>query len=114
TADAPGLGGRGSTHAAASLAAISMADAVLFVTDASQELTRPEADFLPRAQQLCGTVAVVLTKTDFYPAWRTVRDLDRRHLQGLGDVPLMAVSSPLRAHAVQTNDTALNEESGFP
>src|SRR4249919_1544229 len=44
--DTPGLGGLGSTHAAASLAAISMADAVLFVTDASQELTRTEVDFL--------------------------------------------------------------------
>ena len=65
--DTPGLGGLGSAHAAASLAAISMADAVLFVTDASQELTRSELDFLSRARDLCGTVACVVTKTDFYP-----------------------------------------------
>jgi hypothetical protein len=32
--DTPGVGGLGSAHAAASLAAISMADAVVFVTDA--------------------------------------------------------------------------------
>jgi replication fork clamp-binding protein CrfC len=112
--DTPGLGGLGSAHAAASLAATSMADAVLFVTDASQELTRTEVDFLRRARDLCGTVALVLTKTDFYPAWRTIRDLDQGHLSKLGDdIPLMAVSSTIRSLAVKTNDAALNTESGF-
>ncbi len=111
--DTPGLGGLSSTHAAASLAATSMADAVLFVTDASQELTRSELDFLAQARELCGTVACVLTKTDFYPAWRTIRELDAGHLSRLGDVPLMAVSSSLRSRAVRLNDAALNVESGF-
>jgi hypothetical protein len=112
--DTPGLGGLGSAHAAASLAATAMADAVLFVTDASQELTRTEVDFLRRAQDLCGTVAVVLTKTDFYPAWRTIRDLDAGHLQRLGgDLPLLPVSSSLRQLAVKNSDAELNTESGF-
>jgi hypothetical protein len=111
--DTPGLGGLGSAHAAASLAATAMADAVLFVTDASQELTRTELDFLRRAQELCGTVACVLTKTDFYPAWRTIRDLNEQHLKQVGGVPVMAVSSSLRAHAVKHNDSQMNTESGF-
>ncbi len=119
--DTPGLGGLGSAHAAASLAATSMADAVLFVTDASQELTRTEMDFLRRARDLCPTVAVVLTKTDFYPAWRTVRDLDAGHLRKLTDadgadaaeIPLLAVSSTLRSLAVKSSDGELNTESGF-
>lgn len=111
--DTPGVGGLGSAHAAASLAAISLADAVLFVTDASQELTRTELDFLRRARDLCDTVLCVLTKTDFYPAWRTIRQLDEQHLRGDG-VGVLPVSSTLRARAVQTNDTALNAESGFP
>jgi hypothetical protein len=56
-----------------------------------------------------------MTKTDFYPAWRTVRDLNAGHLrqQNLGEVPLHTVSSSLRARAVKTNDAALNTESGF-
>jgi hypothetical protein len=113
--DTPGLGGLGSTHGAASLAATSMADAVLFVTDASQELTATEVDFLRRARDLCGTVVCVMTKTDFYPAWRTIRDLNARHLQqqGLGEVRLLTVSSSLRARAVKTSDAPLNTESGF-
>jgi len=111
--DTPGVGGLASAHAAASLAAISMADAVLFVTDASQELTRTEVDFLRRARDLCSTVVCVLTKIDFYPAWRAIRQLDERHLRDVAEIPLIAVSSSLRARAVKTNDTALNGESGF-
>jgi predicted GTPase len=111
--DTPGVGGLNSAHAAASLAACSVADAVLFVTDASQELTRTEVDFLQRAQDMCDTVVCVLTKTDFYPAWRTIKELDEKHLQAFSDVPLMTASSTLRARAVKTNDKALNVESGF-
>jgi len=113
--DTPGLGGLTSTHAAASLTASATADALLFVTDASQELTAAELTFLRRARELCPAVMCVLTKTDFYPAWRTVRDLDRAHLAAaLPEVSLVAVSSTLRTLAVRGGDPALNEESGFP
>jgi GTPase Era involved in 16S rRNA processing/rubrerythrin len=112
--DTPGVGGLGSAHAAASLAAISLADAVLFVTDASQELTRTEVDFLRRARDLCGTVLCVLTKIDFYPHWRRIREINEGHLRGENSVPILAVSSALRSRAVRANDGALNTESGFP
>ncbi len=111
--DTPGLGGLGSRHAAASLAATSLADAVVFVTDASQELTATEFDVLTRARQMCDTVACVVTKRDFFPAWRRIVDLDRGHLSSLSDIPVLAVSSLLRTQAVKTNDRALNEESGY-
>jgi len=111
--DTPGVGGLGSAHGAASLAAISSANAVVFVTDASQELTRSELDFLSQARHLCPTVVCVVTKTDFYPAWRRIRELDEQHLRGRVDVPVLTVSSALRSRAVAANDTALNAESGF-
>lgn len=111
--DTPGVGGLGSAHARASLAAISMADAVLFVTSAAQELTRSEVDFLRRARALCPTVVCVITKTDFYPAWRRIRDINQRHLASYEGVPLVPVSSMLRLRAVKANDTGLNAESGF-
>jgi Dynamin family len=111
--DTPGVGGLGSAHAAASLAAIATADAVIFVTDASQELTRSEVDFLRQATRLCPTVVCVLTKIDFYPAWRTIRDLDQQHLRSVAEIPLLPVSSTLRSRAVRTNDRELNAESGF-
>jgi hypothetical protein len=111
--DTPGVGGLASPHAAASLAAVSMADAVLFVTGAAQELTRSEVDFLRRASDLCPVVACVITKTDFYPAWRRIRELNERHLAEHCPVPVMPVSSPMRSRAVKANDTGLNAESGY-
>jgi hypothetical protein len=111
--DTPGVGGLGSAHAAASLAASSMADALLFVTDASQELTRPELEFLRQAREMCSTVACILTKTDLYPAWRKVRDLNEAHLAAEPDTPVIPVSSTLRTRALLTGDQDLNQESGF-
>jgi hypothetical protein len=112
--DTPGVGGLGSAHAAASLAAAAMADALIFVTDAAQELTRSELDFMRQAREMCGTVVCALTKTDFYPYWRKIRDLNTEHLarERLA-APVMPVSSMLRSRAVATNDSALNTESGF-
>ncbi|QSB13631.1 dynamin family protein [Natronosporangium hydrolyticum] len=112
--DTPGVGGLGSLHAAASVAAASMADALVFVTDAAQELTRSELDFLHQARQMCGTVICVLTKTDLYPQWRKIRDLDTEHLRDHLDLPIIPVSSTLRLRAVAANDKELNTESGFP
>jgi hypothetical protein len=111
--DTPGVGGLASPHAAASLAAVSMADAVIFVTGAAQELTRSEVDFLRRARGLCPAVACVITKTDFYPAWRRIHELNEQHLAAHCPVPLMSVSSSLRSLAIKASDTDLNAESGF-
>lgn len=115
--DTPGVGGLGSPAAATSLALVSMADAVLFVTDASQELTASELDFLRQARRLCESIAVVVTKKDLYPAWRRIRDLNAEHLSGQGlhdeGLGVPAVSSTLRARAVKANDAELNRESGF-
>ncbi len=113
--DTPGVGGLGSAHATAALGALSVADAALFVSDASQEYTRAEMDFLAQAQDLCSTVVCIMTKTDFYPAWRRVLEINTGHLNRLGfNIPILPVSSMLRAEAVRRNDRELNRESGFP
>ncbi|MQA64089.1 MAG: dynamin [Actinophytocola sp.] len=112
--DTPGVGGLGSAHAAATLAAAAMAEALIFVTDASQELTRSELDFLRQAREMCGIVVCALTKTDFYPYWRKIMRLNAEHLPDELDMPIIPVSSTLRSAAVAAGDTALNSESGFP
>jgi hypothetical protein len=113
--DTPGVGGLGSVHAAITIATLPMADAVLFVSDSSQEYTKPELEFLDTARRLCPEVVAVLTKRDLYGTWREVLDLDRGHLDDRGlTVPLLAVSSELRRLAVERADGRLNEESGFP
>lgn len=112
--DTPGVGGLGSAHATAALGALSVADAALFVSDASQEFTRAEIDFLKQASDLCPQVVCLMTKTDFYPAWRRVLEINHGHLKNEGfDLPIIPVSSLLRTEAVRRNDRELNAESGF-
>ena len=113
--DTPGVGGLGSVHGAATMAALPSADAVLLVSDASQEYTAPELDFLRQAIEVCPNAACVLTKTDLYPEWRTILERNRAHLAAAGlDVPLWTVSSSMRWQAVLRNDSELNAESGYP
>jgi hypothetical protein len=113
--DTPGVGGLGSAHSTVTMGALPMAEAVLFVSDASQEFTAPEIDFMERARQLCPNLVCVLTKTDFYPAWRKIEEIDRGHLDRLKiTTPTLAVSSALHASALEHGDDALDAESGFP
>lgn len=113
--DSPGVGGLGSSHALTTLTALPTADAVILVSDASQEYTEPEIQFLRHAMRICPNVACVLSKTDLYPHWRQVAEFDRAHLAKLGGtIPFFPVSSELRLAAARLEDTELNEESGFP
>ena len=112
--DTPGVGGLGSAHATAALGALSVADAAVFLSDASQEYTRTEMAFLEQALEMCPHVTCVLTKTDFYPAWRTVLELNEGHLaRGGREQSIIPVSSTLRIEAIKRNDKTLNADSGF-
>lgn len=113
--DTPGVGGHGQPHLSAMLGLLPDADAVLFVSDASQEFTEPEMRFIRQAAEICPTTAVIATKTDLYPFWRQVVEADNAHLCRVGlEIPVIPASSLLRSHAVATDDKELNEESNFP
>jgi len=113
--DTPGMGSLGAGHAAATLAFLPFADALVFVSDASSELTAPEVEFLDRARELCPNVLFALSKTDLYGEWRRIAEIDAGHLAHkeppLSPIP---VSSHLRIAALDRRDPALNEHSGFP
>lgn len=112
--DTPGVGGLGSAHGAATMSALPSADAVLLVSDAAQEYTGPELEFLTAAMKLCPNVACVITKTDLYPHWRRIMELDRGHLDTAGiHADTFPLSSTLRLHATRTQDATLMDESGF-
>ncbi|BBX57000.1 Isoniazid-induced protein IniA [Mycobacterium shottsii] len=113
--DTPGVGGHGQPHLSATLGLLPDADAMLMVSDASQEFTEPEVWFLRKAHQLCPAGVVVATKTDLYPHWREIVNTNAAHLQRARvPMPIIPVSSLLRSHAVTLNDKELNEESNFP
>ncbi|BBZ79171.1 isoniazid-inducible protein iniA [Mycolicibacterium anyangense] len=113
--DTPGVGGHGQPHLSATLGLLPDADAMLMVSDTSQEFTEPEMRFIRQAYEVCPVAAIVATKTDLYPYWRQIVDTNAAHLQRAGlDLPMIPVSSLLRSHAIQSNDKELNEESNFP
>jgi hypothetical protein len=113
--DTPGMGGLGAGHAAATLGFLPFADGLIFVSDASTELSAPEVAFLRRATELCPTVLFAQTKIDLYQQWQRIYDLNRAHLDRLGlPVPMVGVSSAVRHEALARKDRELNERSRFP
>jgi Dynamin family len=113
--DSPGVGGLESAEGSIVLGVMALAEALIFVTDASQELTRAEISFLQAARARCSKIVCVVTKTDLHPEWRRIVELDRDHLASAGlDVPVVPVSSFLRMRAAATVDDAMNAESGYP
>jgi hypothetical protein len=113
--DSPGLGGLDSVHSLTTLTALPTADAMLLVSDASQEYTEPEIKFLRQALRITPNIACVLSKTDLYPHWSQVAELDRTHLDEVDPgMRLFPVSADLRLYAARLQDNELNDESGFP
>jgi replication fork clamp-binding protein CrfC len=113
--DTPGVGGHGQPHLSATLGLLPDADALLMVSDTSQEFTEPEMTFIRQAIEICPVATILATKTDLYPHWREIVNANVGHLQRAGiTTPIEPVSSALRSHAISLNDKELNEESNFP
>jgi hypothetical protein len=101
-------------RAASDLATCAGADLVLYACEAGREITDAELAVLHDLARFFPGLLVVFTKTDYAVDWR--RNLaDNRTKLARAGVPAAttAVSSALRLHALQANDTALNTESGF-
>ncbi len=113
--DTPGVGGHGQPHLSSTLGLLPDADALLMVSDTSQEFTEPELRFIRQANEICPVGAIVATKTDLYPFWRRIVETNAEHLRRAGlNLPVIPASALLRSHAIQLNDKELNEESNFP
>jgi hypothetical protein len=113
--DTPGVGGLGSIQNAAALSTLPQSHAVLFVSDASQELTAAELRFLATVQDLCPTIVMILSKTDLYSHWEQVLRLDLGHLDRRQiAIEVLPLSSEVRRQAARTSDQEMNNESGFP
>ncbi len=112
--DMPGYGGLDATAGARVVAELQQSQAVLFVSDASQELTAPELEFLRTAVRHTSNVTCVMSKIDSYVDWRVIRDVDTGHLQRAGlDVPIVAVSAHLHLDAIRRGLPELDRDSGI-
>jgi hypothetical protein len=97
------------------LALLPSADALVVLSDASQELTEPELSFLRQAATICPLVLSVLSKIDLTPHWRDVEAANRQHLESAGiDATILPVSANLYRTALALDDTDLAAESGIP
>ena len=113
--DTPGFGGLAPGYGGMTLAYLRAVDAVVFVSDASSPLSRPELECLARAIDACPAVIVALTKTDLYPQWRQIEADDTATLARAGvDVPVLAISSALMEYGRKSGDRSLEAESGIP
>jgi GTP-binding protein EngB required for normal cell division len=119
--DTPGVGGLEAAHADVTLAALSTADVLLFVLDASAPISDRELTFLGRVTERISNVLIVLTKIDTYPGADEVAGENRRLLAGtrFAQAPVFAVSSTRKRRADElrgaANDLAerLRAMSGF-
>jgi len=97
------------------LVALPVVDAVVLVTAITQELTADELELAAAVRRSGRPVLVVGTKADLQPAWRSLVERDRSHLQAAGlDIDAIGVSTPVRLLAMATGDDQLDEESGVP
>ncbi|HZS19544.1 MAG TPA: hypothetical protein VFA63_00990 [Pseudonocardiaceae bacterium] len=93
---------------------IGQAHAVLFVSDASTELTRVEVEYLRTMQDCCPTIIFVLTKIDVNGQWRHVFERDKALLNDAGiGVEAVAVSATLHKQSQRTGDDELARMSGI-
>src|SRR4051812_13765860 len=82
--DTAGVGGVGAVRSLATIDLLPTADAVVVVTDATQEFTAPEMALLRQAAALCPNVVCLVTRTDACPEWRRIVSLNRGHLAAAG------------------------------
>ncbi|GAA2172392.1 isoniazid-induced dynamin-like GTPase IniA [Agrococcus versicolor] len=111
--DTPGVG-RGNARAATNLTLLPDADAIVMVSDATQELTDPELRFLQQAAALCGRVTFVLSKHDLQHQWRSIHDADREHLADADvDARIIPTSAFLHSVALRDQTPGSRERSGI-
>jgi hypothetical protein len=113
--DTPGVGGIAAGQGDAALAFLPWADALIFVSDASNELSPAELEFLAKAMERCPVVLYGLTKTDIAPHWRRIVEVDRIRLAEVDcEPPILPLSADLRNLAFDRRDHDLNQQSGYP
>lgn len=111
--DCPDAGGLGSFVGALVLEALPFADAVLFVSDAGQELTASELGLFRRLATMGVPLALVKTRTDIHPDWHRVFAADARHVSAMAHMSF-AVSSELCMKGWGSGDAQLADESAIP
>ncbi len=78
--DTPGVGGLEASHAEVTWSYISIADVLLFVSDATSPLTTDELDFISKAKNVCNNIFFILNKIDHSSNWREIEQENQEKL----------------------------------
>jgi ribosome biogenesis GTPase A len=99
--DTPGVGGLEAAHAEVTLAALSTADVLVFVLDASAPISNRELHFLSRVTERIGNVLFVLTKIDAYAGADEIAAENHRLLANtrFASAPVFPISSARKRKA---------------
>lgn len=109
--DTPGFG-HTQVRASTNLTLVPQADIVVMVSDATQELTQPELQFLKNAIALCPRTVCVVSKTDLQHHWRDIVQANAEHFAAADiDIDIIETSAVLHEHALRELDGALREEA---
>ena len=108
--DTPGVGGHGQPHLSATLGLLPDADAMLMISDTSQEFTEPEMTFLRQALEVCPVAVIVATQDRPLPALAADRRRQRRapaprRHHHAGDPGVVDAAQPCRGSSTTRNST---------
>lgn len=109
--DTPGFG-HTQVRASTNLTLIPQSDIVVMVTDATQELTQPELQFLKNALTLCPRTVCVVSKTDLQHHWREIVQANTEHLAAAGiDIDIIETSAVLHELGLREQDASLRQDA---
>lgn len=113
--DTPGTGGMPSSSAYAALRSVMQADAVLFVSDASQPYSASQVQLIRTARQICSLTVCVVTKSDIYQHAARVVSENAAILESAGlGAPVILTSTGLWTRFQSTQSAADANLSGLP
>ena len=97
--DTPGVGGLDGGHGALAAEAAAAADAAVLVVDPNAPISGPELRFLSNVAETVDNIAIVLTKVEDYPQWRTMAETNAQLVSAkvprLAEAPVFPVSNLL-------------------
>ena len=97
--DTPGVGGLDGGHGALAAEAAAAADAAVLVVDPNAPISGPELRFLSNVAETVDNIAIVLTKVEDYPHWRTMAETNAQLVSAkvprLAEAPVFPVSNLL-------------------
>lgn len=110
--DTPGAPGFGGASVSAAMASLPIADAIVLVVSATQPMTASEIELAVTIARSDRPLLIVATKADLQVDWNRIVQTNRDALSQHGaDVPVIAVSAPLRMAAMAAGDDDLDGES---